>query len=357
MKILSTITSILILLSSNILAQVNSPEFDKYWEANFVADKHYDNAEYYEAAKAFENLWAQKSPYNEEIASDRLHAAAANCMIDNEEAVRKNLFKMVDVATKTDVKRVLVNYQIFNKYKEQDWWQELEEKLNQRIANLIAHHKNLRIFKKGRTVLYSAIRINAAGDTLANTTINMIPDGTGWGDEAAEDQSQVIYVYDSTPQDSIDHFLEVELTVGKKFWNSIDTTGVVETKEEVWIHPFRNNEFFKTEIAPFPEVYFPLTDSLMQKKISRTHIIKNWGLYTNTETKLNYRYIGKENKSYPGTGQIDCHKLFGTAVNSRHGESTLEYYFHEEYGFTEMNYLTYDGDVIQFKIIDIDNNN
>ncbi len=357
MKSLFPIISIILFLSTISLAQPNSPEYDKYWEANFKADEHYDNEEYHEAAKAFENLWAQKSPYDEEIAGDRLRAAAANCMIDNEEGVRKNLFKIVEVATKTDRKRVLVNYQIFSKYYENDWWQELEDALNQRIESLIAHHKNLRIFKKGRNVLYSAIRINAAGDTLANTTINMIPDGTGWREEAAPSQSQVIYVYESTLQDSIDHILEVELTVGKKFWNSIDTTGVIENEKEVWIHPMRNNEFFKTEIAPFPQVNFPLTDSLMQKKKSSTHIIKNWGLYTNTQTKQTYSYIGTENKTYPGTGQIECHKLFGTADNSRHGQSTLDYYFHEEYGFTEMNYLTYDGDIIQFKIIDVNYNN
>lgn len=348
MNNLSFLLYIVVFLSTSTYAQITS---DAYWDASHIADTHYQNADYHAAAKAYEVLWTK--PNEEDIASDRLHAAAANCMIDNEEGVKKNLFKMIPVANKTYVKRVLVNYEIFNKYKETDWWQELETGLNQRIADLIAHHKNLRIFKKGRNVLYSAIRINAKGDTLANTTLNMIPDGTGWGDEAADSQSQVIYVYESSTQDSIDHIEEVEMTVGTRFWNDIDTTGVGESESKVWIHPFRNNEFFKTEIAPFPEVYFPLSDSLMQSKKSSTHIMNNWGLYTGTETKQSYNYIGKENKSYQGIGKIECHKLKAIADNTRHGQSTLEYFFHEEYGFTEMNYLTYDGDIIQFKIIGI----
>ena len=120
MKSLFPLISILLFLTTDIFAQPNSPEYEKYWKANFEADKHYNNEEYHKAAKAFEVLWAQKSPYNEEIAGNRLRAAAANCMIDNEEGVRKNLFKIIDVATKTDRKRVLVNYQIFNKYKGKD---------------------------------------------------------------------------------------------------------------------------------------------------------------------------------------------------------------------------------------------
>jgi len=345
--------SFLLLFAVKLNAQKTSNE---YWQASLEAGKHYDNADYHKAAAAFEILWTK--PYEQEIANDRLYAAAANCMIDNEEGVRKNLFKIISVASKTDMKRILVNYEIFNKYKHLDWWQELEDKLNKRLQNLIAHHKNLRIFKKGRNIVYSAVRININGDTLANTTVTMIPDGTGWGNEAALSQSQVIYVYESTSKDSLEHIQEVDSVVGKRFWNCIDTTGIIENSKEVWIHPFRNNEFYKTEIAAFPTVVLPLSDTTLQSMNGgSTHIMGNWGLYNNTETKQSFEYINKELKFYSDIGEIECHKIIGIGDNSRYGKSMLEFYFNEDYGFTEMNYLTYDGDSILFKIIKVINMN
>lgn len=339
---------IIFLICTKINGQNTSNE---YWNAVLVAGNYYDNAAYQEAAAAYKLVWATE--YDDEIANHRLHAAAANCMIDNEEGVKENLFKIIDVASKTDRKRVLVNYQIFDKYKDRAWWSALEEGLNERISELIAHHKNLKVFKHRRNIVYSAIRINSNGDTIANSQITLIPDGTGWGDEAASSQSQVIYKYKCTLQDSIDHYNEVDSIVGRKFWNSIDTTGVVENSKKIWMHPFRNNEFFKTELAPFPEVNLPISDSKNHSFKNATHIMSNWGWYNNTETKCQHEYIRTVNKIYAATGAIQCYQFNSTGDNTRYGSSTLEYYFNEQFGFTEMNYLTYDGDIIEFKIVEI----
>ncbi len=347
----------ILVINSTILAGTLNAQntSDEYWEALGPAMKHYDNAEYTQAAAAFKKVWLEAN--DEEIANHRLYAAASNCMIDNEKGVEENLFKIVDVATKDDIRRVLVSYEIFNKYETTDWWKVLEEQMNQRLKNLIAHHKNLKIFKKGRDISYSAIRINAAGDTLANTVITMIPDGTGWGDEAASAQSQVIYEYEFSTADSIEHIEELHLVVHKRFWSKRDTTGVIENSKTVWIHPFRNNEFFKTELAPFPMFKFPISDSLMQASKSKIVILNNWGSYTKTETQERYSYLGKELKNYTGTGEINCHKLAGTGDNTKFGISKIEYFFNEDFGFTEMNYLTYDGDKILFKIIGVKERN
>ena len=355
MRLIIVILSILLSLSNSNILSAQRVTSDEYWDAYGIAMKHYDNEDYIQASKAFEQVWSK--PNDEEMAWHRLRAAAANCMIDNEDGVRKNLYKIISVANKDDIKRVLVNYQIFNKYKKLDWWEELEAKLNDRLMDLIAHHQNLKIFQKGRNITYSALRINVNGDTLANTTIEMIPDGTGWGDEAADLQSQVIFKYSSMVKDSIDHIQEIDSIVGERFWVSTDTTGVIENTKRVWMHPFRNNEFFKTELAPFPVIKFPVSDSIMQSYKMTTHILGNWGLYTGTKTKERYNYIGKVIKSYPTTGEIECYKLIGTGENTKYGISKIEYFYSEIYGFTEMNYLTYDNDIIEFKIVEIRNTN
>jgi len=342
-------TVLLAFLSICVSAQKTS---DEYWDASNIASKYYDEADYVNAAKAYEILWTK--PNEQEIASHRLYAAAANCMIDNEEAVKENLFKIVDVATSTYVQRVLVNYEIFNKYKDREWWAELEKGMNDRMASLIAHHKNLKIFKKGRNYIFNGIRIDDQGDTIANKKITMIPRGTGWGDEAADSQSEVLFKYELTEQDSINHYAEVDSMVGNSFWNEVDTTGVIENQETVWIHPIRDNEFYKTEIAPFPTILFPVSDSIMKTIRPSTHIMSNWGWFSGTETKQRYSYHGTEHRLYNSIGEIECHHLRGEADNSRHGKSFLDYYFHEDYGFTEMRYITYDNDIIEFKLVRVD---
>ena len=187
-------------------------------------------------------------------------------------------------------------------------------------------------------------------DTLANTTIHLVPDGTGWGHPAASDQSQILCHYNFSKQDSIDHISEVKEVVTEEFWLKVDTTGIIENEEELWMHPFRYNQFFKTEIAPFPLVKFPISNKSMIDSRSKIVIMKNWGTYSPTITETNYFYVGAEEKNYEFSGDIECHKFMAYGHNSRHGISHLEYYYHEQYGFTEMNYLTYDNEVIQFKI-------
>ena len=311
-----------------------------------IANKYYDNAEYGKASTAYALAFSYEK--GETRAQQRLFAAAANCMVDNEDGVKEHLFAMLPVSTKRDMKRILVNYAIFNKYKHNHWWQELESKLDERLRQLIAHHKNLKIFKKGRNLAYRAIRINAEGDTLANTFVTMKPDGTGWGDEAASLQSQVVYDYEYSSQDSIDHYYELDKVVTPEFWIKTDTTGVIENEEKVWIHPIRNNEFFKTEVAPFPTVLFPISDTLMKKHNPKIYILRNWGIYSDSVTESTYNYHGKELRAYLEDQDIECHKFEAQSFNNFHGISQLIYYYHEDLGFLEMHYNTYDGDTIWF---------
>ena len=336
------------MLINSFLSEAQKPS-EPYWEALRAANKYYDKADYNNAVAAYTEAFKLKD--KNDYANHRLFAAAANCMIDNEAGVRENLFAIVPISTKNDMKKVLVNYEIFNKYKETNWWKTLQQQMDERLENLIAHHKNLKIFKHGRNIVYRGVRINELGDTLANTLITLIPDGTGWGDEAASSQSQVIYEYQYSRQDSLDHIDELIEIVDPRFWSKYDTTGVIENEEEVWIHPIRNNEFFKTELAPFPKVLYPISNKTMKEKgNSKIMILNNWGTYTGSYTENAYQYIGETERNYGSVGKLTCHKFTAEAYNNFHGISTIEYFFSEDLGFVEMNYITYDKDKIQFVI-------
>ena len=323
-----------------------------YWSAAGHAHSFFDVANYKDAVVAYEVAFAMEK--ESEIASHRLYAAASYCMLDDEQGVRKHLFEIVPIATEDDMKKVLVNYEIFRKYHHTDWWKELDEKMAKRLENLIAHHKDLHFFQVGRNYVYRAIRINANGDTLANTRIIMKPDGTGWGHPAASSQSQIVYEYEYSVQDSLDHIDELIKVVQADFWKKIDTTGVIENETELWIHPMRYNEFFKTELAPFPVVKFPISQETIEKANSKIMILRNWGTYTSSETHNEYSYLGKEKRSYLDLDPLDCHKFHAIGFNNFHGMSEMEYFFHEDYGFLEMNIETYDDDKISFLLVEID---
>lgn len=230
---------------------------------------------------------------------------------------------------------------------------DLELETRKRYDALVSHHQELRIFNQSKEYTYSALRISKDGDTIANTTILMIPQGTGWGHEAAAQQSEVVYTYNYTAQDSTNNIAELDSVVTKEFWIKNDTTGIIENEKEVWIHPIRNNQFYKTEIAPFPVVTFSINQITTKTANSQIVIFKNWGTYSPTITDSKYYYEGEQQKEYPYCGKINCHKYSAYAHNSKFGISYLEYFFHEDYGFVEMNYQTYDNEKIEFKLISV----
>lgn len=324
---------------------------ETYWKAAGHAHSFYDVANYKDAVIAYEVAFDMEK--DEEIASHRLYAAASYCMLDNEDGVRKHLFEILPIATENDMKKVLVNYEIFGKYHNTDWWIELKEKMGKRLEGLIAHHKNLHFFKEGRNYVYKAIRVDLKGDTLANTKIIMKPDGTGWGNPAASLQSQIVYEYHYDTQDSLDHIDELIQVVQADFWKKTDTTGVIENEDKLWIHPMRYNEFYKTELAPFPAVIFPISEETIEEANGKIMILNNWGTYNSSETHNEYSYLGKEVKSYLNLKPLSCHKFHAIGFNNFHGMSETDYYFHEDYGFLEINIETYDDDKISFVLDEI----
>ena len=332
---------------------LNGQTFDKdfYIKTIEQANDFFEKKDYPNAVKtyqlAFDN--AQEKTRNR----DRLKGITAYAFLENEKQVSENLRAYMINATSSEMDDLKVNEQ-FKKYHQKKWWKDLEVQMRDRLASLITHHKNLTIFKHNRKVTYSAIRVNAEKDTLANTFIHLVPDGTGWGNPAASSQSQVLIQYEFSEKDYEDHIQELRDVVTEEFWIKTDTTGIIENKEEVWMHPIRNNEFFKTEIAPFPLVKYPITHEKMLDAGGKIAIMRNWGTYSPTITEQQYFYAGKENKSYSFTDdELECHRFQAYGHNSKHGISYLEYFFHEKYGFTEMNYLTYDNDKINFVIVEV----
>ncbi|WP_445457436.1 hypothetical protein [Flavobacterium sp. HNIBRBA15423] len=123
----------------------------------------------------------------------------------------------------------------------------------------------------------------------------------------------------------------------------ISSTGIVENKNNVWIHPARDGFFKSLETCPFPylilnkPIGYKWTDSM---KIGNYWSNKMWGEWEGQLLlKYEYEIVGKEIVDTK-MGKIDCIVIEAIA-NSSIGKSKLRAYFSDKYGFIKLNYILF----------------
>lgn len=82
----------------------------------------------------------------------------------------------------------------------------------------------------------------------------------------------------------------------------LPNTGIIESKERVWLHPPRHDEFLFLEYSPFPEIRFPLTDGnkwKWQLNIGTLWTNEEYNINASTVLTYNYEIIGSEFKKCP----------------------------------------------------------
>lgn len=106
-----------------------------------------------------------------------------------------------------------------------------------------------------------------------------------------------------------------------------EITGLVISKEEVWLHPPRLSDYWRvTEYAPFPKVEFPLVDG--SKYFSKLQL----GTYANNEigSEINAEY--KVEKV-----EFDNWKITGIS-QTKLGLFKIVFIYNEKNGFTNFHY-------------------
>ena len=115
----------------------------------------------------------------------------------------------------------------------------------------------------------------------------------------------------------------------------------------IFNHPFRDNQYYFTEITPFPNIDFPL---FIDKSWSATlNIGSGWGIWDNVSLKTSYQVTDQESIFINDMKYIDCWKIVSSASFDL-GVSYLTMWFHEESGFVKLNYVTYAGQVLQLEL-------
>lgn len=208
------------------------------------------------------------------------------------------------------------------------------------------------VFKPCRQYIYSAVYTGYSGALISRSEVWMMATGKRW-EFQPEKQDEIFIQYDSADWDIASRS---EYIVNKKLNNtarfvSVETTGVIENERNIWMHPFRSNQFIFTEVAPFPNVELPLyAGRTWGNSIS---IGNGWGDWEGQTISNEYVVVGQEDMEGSSLNLPNCWRIKSTAV-SNFGNSTLDFLFHEQYGFVKMTYQNYKQQTVVFELIRIE---
>ena len=230
----------------------------------------------------------------------------------------------------------------------------LDDNQNQIKDTIISEIEKRRdIFKPCRHMIYRAIWRSKSGEIITNSRIKMMATGLRW-DVQPEKQDEILIQVEFSERDK-EQTKRHQLNKGilERRWMEQGIEGVIENVEEIWMHPFRFNQFNFTEVAPFPEIKFPL-------KIGKTwsgqlRIMDGWGDWTNTSGSFEYEVVAQEtiNIKY---GSIDnCWHIISKSEYP-FGNSTFEYWFNESLGFVKKEYKNYGNQTLSIELEEIKEN-
>ena len=137
-----------------------------------------------------------------------------------------------------------------------------------------------------------------------------------------------------------------------------ETTGLVENKKNIWLHPPRTDLLAVLELNPFPCVRFPLKIGKKWKgnlEIGPGWSDERWKIYEDKIiNKYQYRITGICNIDTE-LGILECY-IIEAVAKSRIGKTYLTSYFNSQYGFVRYEYINIDGSriIINLKQIDIE---
>jgi hypothetical protein len=206
------------------------------------------------------------------------------------------------------------------------------------------------IFKPCREYIYLATYKDSQNRLISSSKVWMMATGKRWeGQKEKQDEIIVQYEYDDEETKEINTYFVNKGMVNNP-WQTKSKEGIVENIKGVWMHPFRLNQYNFTEVAPFPEVKFPM--QVGQTWTSQLSIGQGWGDWSNTSIDNEYKVTELTTLKTPYKEFRSCWKVYATAGAS-FGESTHEYWFDEGYGFVKMHYTNYKDQTLTFELIDV----
>ncbi|MDW3196109.1 MAG: hypothetical protein R8G66_27300 [Cytophagales bacterium] len=203
------------------------------------------------------------------------------------------------------------------------------------------------IFKPCRTFIYKARYWDHEYNLLSDELIQVDVSGRGW-EYQPDRQDEIVIQYQYETED-IGRLQSYSLNPDLSYWTKKTTTGIIENEDRFWIHPFRSNQYDFTEVAPFPEVTFPL--SIGKIWGGSLNIGEGWGVWGHSTVNHRYEVLAHEHVEIP-FGVMTAWEVSSIAT-APYGTSFHNFWFHEDYGFVKMTVNNYANQTLQFQLIEV----
>lgn len=212
--------------------------------------------------------------------------------------------------------------------------------------------KRRTVFKPCRDYVYDAIYSDENNELITKTRIKMTALGKRW-EFQPEIQDVIVVQYEYTFEDMIKAKKKknkINIKLPDSDWIQEVQEGIIENVDEIWMHPFRFNQFSFTEVAPFPKIKFPL--KIGKKWFGQLSIKKGWGDWENTSGNFKYEIVSKRDIEIPFGTLKNCWEVKSESTYP-FGKSKFNYWFNEEFGFVKMVYKNYKGQNLNIELEEI----
>ncbi len=175
--------------------------------------------------------------------------------------------------------------------------------------------------------------------------------GKMWSASPKNQQEVVIgYDYDEKRLQSYEEKTSINKSAGTN-WSPFEITGVIENEKRIWMHPLRNNQFVSLEVAPFPEIRYPLEVGNFWS--SSINMGEGWGDWENETVYSDYKIVESGVAIETEYGVITDCWLVRAKSDFKEGRSHVDLYFSPELGFVKFEYVNYKNHKIMISLKDI----
>jgi len=206
------------------------------------------------------------------------------------------------------------------------------------------------VFKPCTSYIYFAKYFSKKSHLITESKIKMMATGRRWKlQPELQDELVIQYEFNSSDIQKVRKYKLNKSLLGAE-WTTEEKTGIIENVERIWMHPFRSNQFSFTQVAPFPEIKFPL--EVGKSWVGQLRIQKGWGDWENTSGSFKYEVVSLDTVRV-GFGEINNCWRIESKAKYPFGESYFNYWFHEKLGFVKMEYFNYGGQKLIIELLEI----
>ena len=201
------------------------------------------------------------------------------------------------------------------------------------------------IFQSCRTFIYEAKYWDPNYNLISKEDVRMISTGNFVGDGGNEIDILVQFGDRGSEEKAIRAF-NINEDLKDLPWKRNNHQSAQETDTDVWMHPFRDNQYVFTQVAPYPSVNLPLEAG--KKWTSNLIIYEGWGDWNNQQLISEYEVIGEELIDLP-FGSVLAWRIHAF-LDTPFGIATHDFWYHTSYGFVKMQYTNFEDQLLLFEL-------